>query len=223
MPTSGILGSLGLGSFPSTSSTPLQPSSAGTAGLPVHGAITAPASTTLSSILAGGMQPAAMGVAMAGAAGSSKAMDTIVVAPGVPALKWSLVNLILAGKFTDLGELPPARGFGKTPAALSSDIEGKNCTVSGSGLCPLQEAHPRPRYVDAVLRDILGGLANQTSRKGPIIADVRGHNRTSEQEVSLASLDNMTSIFAKRQQTLARQTGRRLTAASIPSASRGCR
>ena len=77
--------------------------------------------------------------------------------------------------------------------------------------------------MDAVLRDILGGLANQTSRKGPIIADVRGHNRTSEQEVSLASLDNMTSIFAKRQQTLARQTGRRLTAASIPSASRGCR
>ena len=125
MPTSGILGSLGLGSFPSTSSTPLQPSSAGTAGLPVHGAITTPASTTLSSILAGGMQPAAMGVAMAGAAGSSKAMDTIVVAPGVPALKRSLVDLILAGKFTDLGELPPARGFGKTPAALSSDVEGK--------------------------------------------------------------------------------------------------
>ena len=71
------------------------------------------------------MQPAAMGVAMAGAAGSSKAMDTIVVAPGVPALKRSLVDSILAGKFTDLGELPPARGFGKTPAALSSDVEGK--------------------------------------------------------------------------------------------------
>ena len=47
------------------------------------------------------------------------------MAPGVPALKRSLVDLILAGKFADLGELPPARGYGKTPAALTSDVEGK--------------------------------------------------------------------------------------------------
>jgi hypothetical protein len=48
-----------------------------------------------------------------------------VVAPGVPALKRSLVEQILEGKFVDLGEFPPAKGFSKTPAALSSDMEGK--------------------------------------------------------------------------------------------------
>ena len=49
----------------------------------------------------------------------------IVVAPGVPAQKRSLVELILAGKFVHLGEFPPAKGFGKSPLALSSDAEGK--------------------------------------------------------------------------------------------------
>ncbi len=134
MPTSSILGSLGLGSF---SSTP--PS------LPQGGpSVTSqrPTSTSLSSLLTGVLQPVTSlaGVlqpvtSVAGATGglqpvpslasSSKAMDTMVVAPGVPALKRSLVDLILAGKYTDLGELPPAKGFGKAPAALSSDVEGK--------------------------------------------------------------------------------------------------
>ena len=64
--------------------------------------------------------------ASASAPGSSpKASDTIVVAPGVPALKHSLVELITGGKFVDLGELPPAKGFGKTSSTLTSDMEGK--------------------------------------------------------------------------------------------------
>ena len=52
-----------------------------------------------------------------------------VVEPGrgklVPALKRSLVELLLVGKFVDLGELPPAKDFGKTQSALSSDVEGR--------------------------------------------------------------------------------------------------
>ena len=49
----------------------------------------------------------------------------MVVAPDVPALKRSLVELILSGKFEDLGELPLAKGFRKTPSSLTSDMEGK--------------------------------------------------------------------------------------------------
>ena len=121
MPTSGVLGSLGIRSFSSTSSAISQPLATGS--IP-SALITTPAS--LASLLSGGIQPAAITPSLAGAAaGSYKATDTIVVAPGVPALKRSLVDLILAGKFADLGELPPARSYGKTPAALTSDVEGK--------------------------------------------------------------------------------------------------
>ena len=43
---------------------------------------------------------------------------------GVPALKHSLVELIITGKFMDHGELHPAKSFGKMPSALSSNVEG---------------------------------------------------------------------------------------------------
>lgn len=49
--------------------------------------------------------------------------DTVVVAPGVPALKRSLVEQVLDGKFVDLAELPPAKCFSKPLTALSSDVE----------------------------------------------------------------------------------------------------
>lgn len=48
-----------------------------------------------------------------------------MVAPGIPALRRSLVEAIQAGKYIDFGELPPARGLAKAPSSLASDTEGK--------------------------------------------------------------------------------------------------
>ena len=64
----------------------------------------------LSTAFSGGTQPATT-PSLAGASGSLKATDTLVVAPGVPALKRSIVEQILEGKFIDLAELPPAKSF----------------------------------------------------------------------------------------------------------------
>ena len=118
MPSSSILGSLGLRSFPTASALPSLP-------LSMSHTVPFPASaTTLSSSQPGGTQPTIIPT-LAGASSGSKAADTVVAAPGVPALKRSLLEQIWEGKCVDLGELPPAKGFGKTPAALSSDVEGR--------------------------------------------------------------------------------------------------
>ena len=55
---------------------------------------------------------------------SSKSSDTIVVAPGIPPLKRSLVDQILADKFIDLGDLPPAKSFSKPLSTLASGLDG---------------------------------------------------------------------------------------------------
>ena len=83
------------------------------------------ASTSLPIVSAGVFALTDHAVPLSAPSSSAKASDTIVVAPGVPALKRSLVELILAGIFVDLGEFPPAKGFGKSPSALSSDLEGE--------------------------------------------------------------------------------------------------
>ena len=57
-----------------------------------------------------------------GESSSSKTADTVVVDAGIPALKQSVVDLILADKYVDLGELPPAKGFNKPLSALSSGL-----------------------------------------------------------------------------------------------------
>ena len=64
-------------------------------------------------------------LAVSGESSCSKTTDTVVVAPGIPALKQSLVDLILADKYVDLGELPPAKGFSKPLSALSSGLGGQ--------------------------------------------------------------------------------------------------
>ena len=115
MPSSSIIGGLGLSSFPMISSSPsFPPLMSQTVPLPA-----ASITTTLSS-----GRPTTI-TTLAGVGSSPKTADTIVVAPGVPALKRSLVEQILDGKFVDLAELPPAKGFSKPPTALSSDVEGK--------------------------------------------------------------------------------------------------
>ncbi len=53
---------------------------------------------------------------------SPSTSDTV---PGLPALKRSLVDQVLAGKYVDFGELPPAKGLGKASPTMSGDVEGK--------------------------------------------------------------------------------------------------
>lgn len=108
MPTSSILGALGLRSYPP-----------GRTHL-AHSA-TAPILATVSSgpIISSIYQPSPAG------GESSKASDTIVVATGVPALKRSMIELIVSGRYVDLGELPPAKGFTKPLSAISSALEGQ--------------------------------------------------------------------------------------------------
>lgn len=55
---------------------------------------------------------------------SSKAQDVVVVAPGTPGLKRSMVELILSGAYIDLVELPPAKGSSKPLSALNQGMEG---------------------------------------------------------------------------------------------------
>ncbi len=100
MPSSGSILSLGLGSFPSRP-TPLT----STLGRDSHPSLppTLPALPTIPSVLPS----------------TSKASDTVVAAP---ALKRSLVDQILAEKYVDFGELPPAKGLGK---AMSGDAKGQ--------------------------------------------------------------------------------------------------
>ena len=52
----------------------------------------------------------------------SGATGTVVVAPGIPAIKKWLAESILAGECIDLAELPPAKGQGKN---LSGPLEGQ--------------------------------------------------------------------------------------------------
>ena len=127
MPAGGILGSLGLRSFSLAGSTQCTAPSRGTWGHTVSPlSITTPAlPMTLPSTSAGASLLADQSASASAPGSSPKASDTIVVAPGVPALKRSLVELITERKFVDLGELPPAKGFGKTPSTLTSDMEGK--------------------------------------------------------------------------------------------------
>ncbi len=51
--------------------------------------------------------------------------STSKASPGLPALKRSLVDQVLAGKYVDFGELPPAKGLGKASPTMSGDMEGQ--------------------------------------------------------------------------------------------------
>ena len=126
MPSSGILGSMGLRSIPLSGSTTSPLLTWGAGGSSVSPlTTTAPSSMSLPIVSTGVVQLTDQATPCLGASSSPKASDTIVMAPGVPALRRSMVELIKAGKFVDLGELPPAKGFGKTTSALSSDTEGR--------------------------------------------------------------------------------------------------
>ncbi len=73
---------------------------------------------------------------------SSKASDAIVVAPGLPPLKRSLVDNILAGKFVELGELPPAKGLSKPLSAMASGLEGQIVLLHAAELAQAKKIIP---------------------------------------------------------------------------------
>ena len=115
MPTSGILGALRLRSHPLSS-----------AAAPIS-SWTALTSSTPTSRMDPFLPKANLGE-------HSKATDTIVVTPGIPALKCSMVDLILSRKYVDLGELPPAKGFSKLLSSLSSGLEGQVVLLQAADL-----------------------------------------------------------------------------------------
>ena len=118
MPSCSVIGSLGIRSCSAMSSLPVF-------SLPTSHTLASATTTSAATMtFSGGTLPAIIS-SLAGGSSSSKATDPIVVAPGVPALKRSLVEQIQEGKFVDLGELPPAKGFGKMPASLSGDMDGQ--------------------------------------------------------------------------------------------------
>lgn len=73
---------------------------------------------------------------------SSKASDPIVVAPGIPALKRSLVEQILGGKYVDLGELPPAKGFNKPTSSLTAGLDGQVVLLQAADLVKTKKLIP---------------------------------------------------------------------------------
>ena len=73
---------------------------------------------------------------------SSKASDVIIVAPGIPPLKRSLVDQILAGKFIDLGDLPPAKSFSKPLSALASGLDGNVVLLHATELAQSKKLIP---------------------------------------------------------------------------------
>jgi len=112
----------------------------------------------------------------------------------------SLVELIIMGKFMDLEELPPAKGFGKMPSALSRNVEGiyENCTTPSCRLCAVKEAHPRSGYMDAMLCHLFSCTLDEAPRKGPNALDVLGCNCPSEQEIQMAILDYLRPVLPPR-------------------------
>lgn len=71
-----------------------------------------------------------------------KATDTVVVAPGVPALKRSLVELISSDRYIDLGELPPAKGHSKPTAGLANSLDGRVILMQAADLFSTKGAIP---------------------------------------------------------------------------------
>ena len=88
---------------------------------------------------------------------------------------------------------------------------------ASGGVRAVQAAHPRPGNIDAMLRYLCSGAPDEPSGQGPIAVNVLSHNCPPEQEVP------MDHISAKRRLTPVKQTGPKLTAASMHNASRACR
>ena len=129
MPTSSMLGALGLRSISATGGTP-------SVSQPQH--VLTPTLTTIATC------PPLLSTLLGGESSktSTSTSDSVVVALGIPALRHTVVNAILAGKFVDLGELPPAEGFSKSLAALASGLEGKVVLIQASDLIKSRKVLP---------------------------------------------------------------------------------
>ncbi len=87
-----------------------------------HAGLIMPPTSVLASLGIGQSTHPQGGVAQAPREPAPPQSPTLVVAPGLPALRRGLVEVILAGQYVDLTELPPARGYTKPTSAL---LEGQ--------------------------------------------------------------------------------------------------
>ena len=146
---------------------------------------------------------------------SAMASDMIVVTPGIPALKRSLVELTLAGKFVDVGEFPLLRDLANPRQHCPATWRVKLCCSKRQTTCSPRSIFGIP---DLAMRAqcfsiwLLGGAGDQAPRKSLDTLHVfaYGHH------------GSMTNTSSKRQPTLVKQTDLRLTAVSMPNASREC-
>ena len=99
----------------------------------------------------------------------SGATGTVVVAPGIPAIKKWLAESILAGECIYLAELPPAKGRGKN---LSGPLEGQ--------VVLLHAADTRPGQLATVFCPVRGNHRHQTPRKDDFPVNVHGINCKAE-------------------------------------------
>ena len=138
LPTSRVVGALGLRThLPSHGTTSTLASSATpTTTTLAQGAAVSIMSLGLDSN--GLLSPTPLGQS----AGGSKASDTIVVVPGIPALKRAIVDLIRADRYVDLGELPPAKGFSKPLTSLHHCLEGQVVLIQAADLLHSKKVIP---------------------------------------------------------------------------------
>ena len=73
---------------------------------------------------------------------ASKPPETVIVAPGAPALKRSMVQLMLSGAYVDFGELPPAKGFSKPLSALTQGMDGQIVLLQATDLAQSKKLIP---------------------------------------------------------------------------------
>ena len=100
------------------------------ASLPTSGDSTAGSANPLMALV-GGSTPLA-----------SKPPERVIVAPGAPALKRSMVQLMLFGAYVDFGELPPAKGFSKPLPALTQGMDGQIVLLQATDLAQSKKLIP---------------------------------------------------------------------------------
>ena len=116
MPSSAALRAIGLGTM---------------ANLPNTSSSTMSSTTPIMSILAG----TAAGL-------SNRPPDTVIISPGAPALKRSMVQLMCSGAYIELGELPPAKGFSKPLSSLTQGMDGQVVLLQATDLAQSRKLIP---------------------------------------------------------------------------------
>ena len=117
----------------------------------------------------------------------SGATGTVVVAPGIPAIKKWLAESILAGECIDLAELPPAKGRGKN---LSGPLEGQVVLLHAADYFQAKRLIPDLASW-LVFCPVHGHHRHQTPRKGDFPVNVHGINCKAELKILVAIMGHL--------------------------------